>query len=103
MSVKFYNIVWLFFLGIVGICFLSGNLTPVVGVVIGFVAFGWVFMGMMVVLTTSIHHTAPVVSGGRMFLRRLRDIFQKAEGRFHDWRAAWMSSSSIEVRRPRLH
>ena len=103
MSVKFYNIVWLFFLGIVGICFLSGNLTPVAGVVIGFFAFGWVFMGMMVVLPTSIHHTAPVVSGGPIFLRRLREIFQKAEGRFRDWRAAWMSSSSIEVRRPKLH
>jgi len=103
MSVKFYNIVWLFFLGIVGICFLSGNLTPVAGVVIGFFAFGWVFMGMMVVLPTSIHHSSPVVRGGPILLQRLREVFHEASVRFHDWRAAWMSSSSIEVRRPKLH
>ena|SRR5436190_22658877 len=103
MSVKFYNIVWLLFLGIVGICYLSGNLTPVVGVVIGFVAFGWVFMGMMVVLPTSIHHPAPVSVSGPSFLQRLRDVFEESTVRFHHWRGAWMSSSSIEVRRPKLH
>jgi hypothetical protein len=103
MSVKFYNIVWLLFLGMVAICFLSGNMTPVAGVVIGFMAFGWVFMGMMVVLPTSIGHPVPAAGNRLSFAKHLRGIIRKAKARFDAMRGTWMSSSSIEVRRPKFH
>jgi len=59
MSVRFYKILWLIFLGTVGVFFVSGNLTPMAWVVFGFVSFGLVFMGMMSVLPGTIMHPAP--------------------------------------------
>ena len=37
--------------------FVTGNLTPLVEVVFGFIAFGMVFMGIISVLPTSVHET----------------------------------------------
>lgn len=104
MSVRFYQILWIAFVAIVAAFYISGNLTPVVGVVFGFIIFGLVFMGMMSVLPTSIVH--PVSEDARLgaaMRTRLRVKYDNGMKRFHDWRNTWMSSGSIEVRRPKFH
>ena len=104
MSVRFYQITWLIFILVVAAFFFTGNLTPVVGVVFGFIIFGLIFMGMMSVLPTSIVHPAPESDRlGAGMRTRLRVKYDNGMKRFHDWRNTWMSSGSIEVRRPKFH
>lgn len=50
MIVKIYGLIWLVGLLAVGICYFTGNLTPVMRVVFGFLSFGAIFLGMMNVL-----------------------------------------------------
>jgi hypothetical protein len=102
MSVKFYTITWLIFLGIVGLFFVTGNLTPIAGVVFGFFVFGWIFMGMMSVIPGGITHPTPV-SKGPGSLEKAKLVFRRSVGRFRHARDSWMSSNSIEVRRPKFH
>lgn len=57
MLTKAYIFLWaLFLLAAVGI-FVTGNLTAMAVVVLGFVAFGMVFMGIISVLPTAVHET----------------------------------------------
>lgn len=57
MLTKVYFALWtLIVLAAIGF-FVSGNLTPMVEVVFGFIAFGMVFMGIISVLPTSVHET----------------------------------------------
>ena len=102
MSVRFYKITWLVFLGIATLTYFAGSLSAIAGVVFGFVVFGLVFMGMMSVLPASITHPAPVISGPRFF-GRLNTRYKRYRNRIHESRNAWMSSNSIEVRRPKFH
>jgi hypothetical protein len=58
MMVKIYALIWVFGLLTAAIFYLTGNLTPLVQVVFGFLTFGAVFMGMMSVLPIeTTHHT----------------------------------------------
>jgi hypothetical protein len=100
MSVKFYKIVWLLFLAIVALTYVTGNLTAVAGVWFGFAVFGLVFMGMMSVLPTSIVHPA---ADGDGLLRSAAAFFRRAKGRFRESHDSWVSSSSVEVRHPKFH
>jgi hypothetical protein len=88
------------FLGIVAITYLSGNLTPVAGVVFGFIVFGMIFMGMMSVLPTGITHPAPAPTGTGFF-NRAGSLLGRMKGRVHESSTSWMSSNSVEVRHPK--
>lgn len=56
MMVKGYAAVWLIGVFAVLATYLTGNMTPLVAVVFGFMSFGAVFMGMIGVLPTTVHH-----------------------------------------------
>ena len=104
MSVRFYQVTWFLFILVAAGFFFTGNLTPVVGVVFGFIIFGQIFMGMMSVLPTSIVHPASESDRlGASMRTHLRVKYEDGLMRFHDWRNRWMSSDSIEVRRPKFH
>lgn len=60
MMVKIYGMLWVLLVVVAALFLLTGNLTPVAGVVFGFIAFGMVFMGMMGVLPSTVGHNAPV-------------------------------------------
>ena len=102
MSVKAYKLTWLIFLVIAALTFLSGNMTPLVGVIFGHVVFGMIFMGMMVVLPTSISHPAPA-SQGPGALKRARSVLSKLRGRVSQTSGSWMSPNTVEVRHPKYH
>ena len=58
MLVKLYALIWLLGLLAVGIFYFTGNFTPVVAIVFGFLSFGAIFMGIMGVLPeTETHHS----------------------------------------------
>jgi hypothetical protein len=50
MILKVYGLIWLLGILAVAVLFLTGNFTPVVSVVFGFLSFGAIFMGMIGVL-----------------------------------------------------
>jgi hypothetical protein len=50
MIVKIYGAMWALGLLAAGILYLTGNLTPVMEVVFGFLTFGALFMGLIAVL-----------------------------------------------------
>ena len=102
MSVRMYKLLWLAFAAVVGIFYVSGNLTPMAVVVSGFIIFGMVFMGMMVVLPTSISHPELEHSLFR-FTPWFVNLFRRSKERLNESKEEWISSSSIEARRPRLH
>lgn len=56
MLVKLYALMWLLGILAVGLIYLTGNFTPVVAVVFGFLSFGAIFMGIMGVLPETIAH-----------------------------------------------
>ena len=102
MSVRFYKITWMVFLVIVAFTYLTGNLTPVAGVVFGFAIFGLIFMGMMSVLPAGITHPAPGPTGPGFF-KRAGVLFNRLRGRVRESSHSWMSSNSVEVRHPKYH
>ena len=59
MLIKLYGLSWAAFLVVAGFLFVGGFLTEMAVVVLGFVAFGLVFMGMIGVLPSSVGHNAP--------------------------------------------
>lgn len=59
MIVKIYALIWALGILAVGLFYLTGNFTPFVAVVFGFLSFGAIFMGMMSVLpSTTAHHSS---------------------------------------------
>ena len=102
MSVRFYKMTWLVFLAIVALTYLTGNLTAVAGVVYGHIVFGLIFMGMMIVLPTSISHPVQPAKGPGM-LKRIGSLFGGLKGQVHKTSHTWMSSNSVEVRHPKYH
>jgi hypothetical protein len=54
MMVKLYALVWLLGAVAVGVTYLTGNMTPTVAVLYGFLSFGAVFMGLMGVLPSTV-------------------------------------------------
>lgn len=60
MIIKIYALIWLLGLMIAGIFYLTGNLTPMVQIVFGFLTVTMVFMGVLSVLPTVLSdHTEP--------------------------------------------
>jgi hypothetical protein len=59
MSPRFYSYLWTVFFLMAGIMWLMGTLSMIAVVVLGFVAFGLVFTGMMCVLPSAVSHPAP--------------------------------------------
>jgi hypothetical protein len=58
MIVKVYALIWVLGILAAGICYLTGNLGPMMTIVFGFLTFGMVFMGMISVLPiVSTHHS----------------------------------------------
>lgn len=56
MLPKIYGFSWIVFFVSVGILWLAGALTMLAGVVLGFIAFGLIFAGMMCVLPAMVSH-----------------------------------------------
>lgn len=56
---KLYGLSWVAFLLLAGLLFVGGYLTEMAIVILGFVAFGLVFMGMIGVLPSSVGHNTP--------------------------------------------
>jgi hypothetical protein len=102
MSVRFYKMTWLVFLAVVALTYLTGNLTPIVGVVFGFIVFGMVFMGMMSVLPAGITHPEPPATGPG-FLRRVTGLLGRPIGAAQRSSRSWMPSGHVEVRQPKYH
>jgi hypothetical protein len=59
MIVKIYGLVWLLGVLAVGVLYLTGNFTPSVSVLFGFLSFGAIFLGMIGVLPLTVAHPAP--------------------------------------------
>lgn len=59
MVAKIYFSLWIFGLMAAGILYLTGNLTPFMRVVFGFLTFGTLFMGFLSVIPTTIFHGSP--------------------------------------------
>jgi len=97
---RIYWLLWLAGLIVVGAFYLTGNLTYFSAVIFGFISFGLVFMGMMFVLPFSVTHPEPINKKG-MTEPLYAGYFTRFGEWFHGTRAGWMSSSSVEVRRPR--
>lgn len=54
---KIYALIWALGIGIVGLTYLTGNFTPTMNILFGFISFGLIFMGMIAVLPmTQVHH-----------------------------------------------
>ena len=60
MIVKIYALIWVLGIAAAGAFYLTGNLTPVMKVVFGFLSFGMVFMGMMGVLPEWVAHSSAI-------------------------------------------
>ena len=59
MILKIYALIWVLGILAAGIFYITGNLTPVLQVVFGFLTFGTVFMGIMGVLpAVTTHHVS---------------------------------------------
>jgi hypothetical protein len=59
MLTKVYSLLWLAVAVLMGVTYITGNMTPKVLVVFGFFIFGLIFMGMISVLPFwASHHTS---------------------------------------------
>lgn len=56
MSPRFYSFLWAIYFVAAAVLWLAGVFTMLTTVVFGFVAFGFVFMGMMCVLPGAVSH-----------------------------------------------
>ena len=56
MSIRFYSYLWMIFWAAALLLWLVGAFTMMTAVVFGFTAFGLIFMGMMFVLPSNVHH-----------------------------------------------
>lgn len=56
MILKIYGSIWAIGLAAVAVLYFTGNLTPVLQVVFGFLTFGVLFMGLLAVLPATEFH-----------------------------------------------
>jgi hypothetical protein len=59
MIIKIYILIWVLGLAAAGIFYLTGNLTPLMQIVFGFLTFGMIFMGMISILPFEVTHHSP--------------------------------------------
>jgi hypothetical protein len=57
MVLKIYISIWIFGIIAAGICYLTGNLTPLMKVLFGLLTFGTMFMGFLSVIPATIFHS----------------------------------------------
>lgn len=58
MVTKVYALIWAFGVLTAGVLYLTGNFTPVVKILFGFLSFGAIFLGMLAVLPlTQVPHS----------------------------------------------
>ena len=100
MLVRIYFGLWIVGIIIVSMFYLSGNFTPIASVVFGFMSFGLVFMGMMVVLPMTITHPTPD-GENKSLASMINAKLKPALSRSREFRQSWMSENSVEVRSPR--
>lgn len=102
MLTKIYFTIWAALAAIVGVMFISGNLTALAIVAIGFFIFGMIFMGMMVVLPLSITHPG----GDEAETEQRTSQPGRARGSTARIGAAvtgLFDTKGVEVRNPRFH
>jgi hypothetical protein len=103
MLTKIYAASWLAVVFAAGVILLTGNFDMLTAVIFGFIILGLVFMGMMSVLPASVAHPEPVQSPA-LFKKPL--VTKRQTGiveRIHAFKADWMSSNGVEVRKPNVH
>ena len=103
MLLRIYQLMWALTAAAAGIFWLSGNFNMLTAVVFGFVCFGLVFMGMMSVLPTMVAHPEPV---RHVILSKEPQAIQQrtsALERIYAFKRELMSSSSVEIRKPKYH
>jgi hypothetical protein len=59
MVVKIYALVWVLGFLAVAFTYLTGNFSPVVNIIFGFLSFGAIFMGMIAVLPLTVGNHSP--------------------------------------------
>jgi hypothetical protein len=103
MFVKIYSAIWFVVLFVTGVIFLTGNFNTMAAVVFGFVSFGLVFMGMMCVLPHAVTHQAKVPETGSGKEPELKKRSGEIIERVKTIKKAWMSSTGVEIGKPRYH
>ena len=97
MLTKIYAGLWIAVSAVALLLALTGNMTMLVSVVFGFIAFGLIFMGMMGVLPATVvhaHHTPAKAAP-------IGDSAQNIRGRIRDYKET-VSKEAFAVRRPRF-
>lgn len=102
MLTKIYKLVWSIVAIAALILFLSGNFTSLAAVVFGFVIFGLVFAGMMIVLPHEVSHPTPnktMVAPSPAIQRKPATMIDHARELASDL----LSPEDVEIRKPRYH
>lgn len=101
MLVKIYALLWAGVGIAAGGLYVSGNLTMLMLVVLGFVCFGLVFMGMMSVLPATVVHAKPAEHHGSHetpeFAAKPKSVGKKRR----TFQTAWMSPNGAEISKPK--
>lgn len=101
MYVKIYTAVWLAVAIAAALFFVTGNMTPVVVVAFGFLAFGLTFMGMMSVLPSTVGHHAPAQKPVKIGANRLETMVGSTSDAIRKIGADIAASGTVEVRKPK--
>lgn len=103
MIVKIYLTIWAAFLIATIALFLTGNLTVLVLVALGFISFGMIFMGMMAVLPATISHPAPprYIEAQPAAVRT--KLAPRAFGSVRAFMTGLFHPTNVEIRRPKYH
>lgn len=102
MLTKIYAGLWTVIAFTAGLIYASGNFNMFGAVVFGFICFGMVFMGMMSVLPSTVVHSEPVPHSGTIQPKIVSPQNNLPE-RVRDFSKAWLSTNSVELRKPKFH
>lgn len=103
MYAKLYAIVWMVVLAAAGVFLAAGLMTPVVGVVFGFIAFGLVFMGMMSVLPATVGHNAPHAEAKANVGPAIGAVVDSTATKLRKIGAGLTASTATEIRKAKFH
>lgn len=100
MYVKIYSAFWLLMIAVAAVFFVTGNMTPVVLVAFGFLAFGMVFMGMISVLPSTVGHQAPTPKPAAAGSKKLDSVMTGTSNAIRKISADIAASGKVDVREP---
>jgi hypothetical protein len=103
MYVKVYWMIWAVALAAAGLFFVTGNLTTMVGIWFGFLAFGLVFMGMISVLPSMVHDQVAAARPAREPRVKLDSVVAGTSEAIRKIGADIAASSTVEMHKPRFH